>query len=62
MMHRVFHQLVAQAPVRRAPVKHRQPLGPRLPQPGLEEFGEQRVVAEPLALVVQRRDEQVGAL
>jgi hypothetical protein len=48
--------------MRRAPVQLGQALGPRLLQPRLEEVGEERVVAEPLALVVEGGDEEVGAL
>jgi hypothetical protein len=58
----VVDRAVLLVPGGRGVVQHRQPLGPLLPETGAEQVGEQVVVAPPAAYLVERHQEQVGAL
>ena len=58
---RLGDQVVLGEPVRRPPVQPRHPVGVVALETAAQVLGEQVVVAEPLALVVERAQEQVAA-
>jgi hypothetical protein len=62
MVDRLIDQPVLLAPFGGPPVQLRDPTGLGLLQPGTQQIGEQVMEAVPAALLVQRDQEQVGAL
>ena len=57
----IGRQIILLEPNARPPMELRHPIGLRLPQVRLQHLGEEMVIAIPLALVVERNDEEVAA-